>query len=274
MKAFNSSPLENGPAAWSHPSLCRRSRRPKQAARRAQLNRYPDFGFDLTPAFPTPPGGARRRSVAWWEFVARYSGATVPDSHGVPGHLAATAGWRTIPDTFKELGDPAPARPILASTKFSRRKFARAASSSPSSPREERVGRTEEGGIEELDAALKILVRKHLAVPVAGILNMGDQAFTEPEAVAPLTPLAGDFTVEKPASRTRLCPPHAPISSPRNRDNRGPLWPRCSGWLSPHRYSAFRFPEPRTFGGTAFKAECRWPAGRQDREPARECFRS
>src|SRR6266851_722269 len=119
MKAFNSSQLENGPAAWSHPSLCRRSRRPKQAARRAELNRYPDFGFDLTPAFPTPPGGARRRSVAWWEFVARYSGATVPDSHGVPGHLAATAGWRTIPDTFKELGDPASSRLILASTKFS-----------------------------------------------------------------------------------------------------------------------------------------------------------
>ncbi len=141
MKAFNSSPLENGPAGWSHPSLCRRSRRPKQAARRAELNRYPDFGFDLTPAFPTPPGGARRRSVAWWEFVARYSGATVPDSHGVPGHLAATAGWRTIPDTFKELGDPAPSRPILASKKFSRRKFSRAASSSPSSPREERAGR-------------------------------------------------------------------------------------------------------------------------------------
>jgi hypothetical protein len=27
--------------------------------------------------------------VAWWGFVARYSGATVPDSHGVPRHLAA-----------------------------------------------------------------------------------------------------------------------------------------------------------------------------------------
>jgi len=25
-----------------------------------------------------------------WEFVARYSGATVPESHGVPRHLAAT----------------------------------------------------------------------------------------------------------------------------------------------------------------------------------------
>jgi hypothetical protein len=26
-----------------------------------------------------------------WEFVSRYSGATVPDSHGVPGHLAVTS---------------------------------------------------------------------------------------------------------------------------------------------------------------------------------------
>src|SRR2546427_2563629 len=94
----------------------------------------------LPPSHPRL-GEPRRRSVAWWEFVARYSGATVPDSHGVPGHLAATAGWRTIPDTFKELGDPASAQPILASTKFSRRRFSRAASSSPSSPREERVGR-------------------------------------------------------------------------------------------------------------------------------------
>ena len=26
-----------------------------------------------------------------WEFVSRYSGATVPDFHGVPGHLAVTS---------------------------------------------------------------------------------------------------------------------------------------------------------------------------------------
>jgi hypothetical protein len=35
------------------------------------------WGFNLTPAFPV--------FDQWpWEFVARYSGATVPDSHGVP----------------------------------------------------------------------------------------------------------------------------------------------------------------------------------------------
>jgi len=30
-----------------------------------------------------------------WEFVSRYSGATVPDSHGVPGHLAVTSDHTT-----------------------------------------------------------------------------------------------------------------------------------------------------------------------------------
>jgi hypothetical protein len=34
-------------------------------------------GFNLAPAFPV--------FNQWpWEFVTRYSGATVPDSHGVP----------------------------------------------------------------------------------------------------------------------------------------------------------------------------------------------
>jgi hypothetical protein len=34
-------------------------------------------GFNLAPAFPA--------FNQWpWEFVTRYSGATVPDSHGVP----------------------------------------------------------------------------------------------------------------------------------------------------------------------------------------------
>ena len=58
----------------------------KRQPRRAQLNRYPDFGFNLAPAFPIPT----LRAQWLWEFVSRYSGATVPDSHGVPGHLAAT----------------------------------------------------------------------------------------------------------------------------------------------------------------------------------------
>ena len=53
-------------------------------SRRAQSNRYPDFGPDLAPAFPT-------LMRQWpWEFVARYSGATVPESHGVPRHLIST----------------------------------------------------------------------------------------------------------------------------------------------------------------------------------------
>jgi len=37
-------------------------------------------GSNLTPAFPA--------FGQWpWEFVTRYSGATVPDFHGVPRHL-------------------------------------------------------------------------------------------------------------------------------------------------------------------------------------------
>jgi len=36
-----------------------------------------------------PP--SQRLTRQWpWEFVARYSGATVPESHGVPRHLIAT----------------------------------------------------------------------------------------------------------------------------------------------------------------------------------------
>ena len=54
--------------------------------RRAQRDRYPDFGHDLAPAFPpvlTEPG-------QWpWEFVVRNSGATVADFHGVPWQRAA-----------------------------------------------------------------------------------------------------------------------------------------------------------------------------------------
>jgi hypothetical protein len=47
-------------------------------SRRAQPNRYPDFGLK-TSLPPSRPGGQ------WhWESVTRYSGATVPDFHGVP----------------------------------------------------------------------------------------------------------------------------------------------------------------------------------------------
>ena len=41
------------------------------------------WGLDLAPAFP-PPLSHIERDSGQWEFVARYSGATVPDSHGVP----------------------------------------------------------------------------------------------------------------------------------------------------------------------------------------------
>jgi hypothetical protein len=39
--------------------------------------------------------------VAWWELVARNSGATVPDFHGVPRHLAVMLDEKTSRD-FKE----------------------------------------------------------------------------------------------------------------------------------------------------------------------------
>jgi len=46
--------------------------------------------------------------------------------------------------------------------------------------------------------------RRILGVSLTGILNMCDHWFTEPEAVAPLTRLAGDFTVKKPAMKFLL----------------------------------------------------------------------
>src|SRR6266550_1442016 len=78
------------------------------SARRAQPNRYPDFGLDLVPAFPSVPHAGPDSGL--WELVIRYSGATVPDSHGVPWHLTATAGGQ-LPAVFKErfLVTPRPA---------------------------------------------------------------------------------------------------------------------------------------------------------------------
>jgi hypothetical protein len=55
--------------------------------RRAQPNRYPDLGLETS----LPPSRPARVFRAWqWprEFVARYSGATVLDSHEVPGRPA------------------------------------------------------------------------------------------------------------------------------------------------------------------------------------------
>ena len=45
---------------------------------RAIRDRYPDSGFHLAPAFPV------FQTSGLWEFVTRYSGATVPDFHGIP----------------------------------------------------------------------------------------------------------------------------------------------------------------------------------------------
>src|SRR6185436_5609249 len=43
----------------------------------------------LTPGSTSlPPSRPLPRPVAYWEFVTRHSGATVPESHGVPCHLA------------------------------------------------------------------------------------------------------------------------------------------------------------------------------------------
>ena len=56
---------------------------PTRRDRRAQPDRYPDLGLRTS----LPPS---RSCDRWpWEFVTRYSGATVPDSHGVPCHLTA-----------------------------------------------------------------------------------------------------------------------------------------------------------------------------------------
>ena len=47
------------------------------------------------------PGPAARNQ--WlWESVARNSGATVPDFHGVPKHLSVVVNRRTCPSFFKE----------------------------------------------------------------------------------------------------------------------------------------------------------------------------
>lgn len=43
----------------------------------------------LTPGFEPRPRLPSRETSGCWGFVARYSGATVPDSHGVPVHPSA-----------------------------------------------------------------------------------------------------------------------------------------------------------------------------------------
>ena len=50
---------------------------------RARTNRYPDFGLKTS----LPP--SRCETSGMWESVARYSGVTVPEFHGVLRHLLA-----------------------------------------------------------------------------------------------------------------------------------------------------------------------------------------
>ena len=66
-------------------------------SRRAQANRYPDFRLILAPAFPTALVLGQWR----WEFVTCYSGATAPESHGVPRRLIAKRAAKNSPH-FKE----------------------------------------------------------------------------------------------------------------------------------------------------------------------------
>src|SRR5262249_53582781 len=63
--------------------------------------RYPDFGLGPCSRLP----GLVDQWL--WEFVARYSGATVPDSHGVPGRPAVVKGG-LVSAAFKEQLFPTP----------------------------------------------------------------------------------------------------------------------------------------------------------------------
>gem|GEM_PF-2544429 len=81
MKAFNGStlPKQNGLASsFSLTEKLTTSRVGETRPRRAPLNRYPDFGLQIL----LPPSQLIDQWL--WKFVSRYSGATVPDSHGVP----------------------------------------------------------------------------------------------------------------------------------------------------------------------------------------------
>ena len=65
---------------------------------------------DLTSFPPSGPSRIAGPDSGFGELVIRYSGATVPDSHGVPWHLTATNGGQ-LPAVFKErfLVTPRPA---------------------------------------------------------------------------------------------------------------------------------------------------------------------
>jgi len=87
---------------------------PLSEPRRAQPSRYPDFG--LYTSLPLPVGAMHAWSGQWlWEFVARNSGATVPDSHGVPGTLAVIKTDRKVRQVSKNNGS------LLRRFRFSKR---------------------------------------------------------------------------------------------------------------------------------------------------------
>jgi hypothetical protein len=79
MKAFNNA-AENRSAAWPHPSLGGEVGRPRGRPDEHEQTDILTPGFILASAFPRFRSGC-------WKFVARHSGATVAESHGVPCHL-------------------------------------------------------------------------------------------------------------------------------------------------------------------------------------------
>jgi hypothetical protein len=95
MKAFKESAEKTVSAIWPHPSLCRRS---GLAWRPDERNR----ADVLTSGLQTflPPSRLHKKTSGKWEFVTRYSGATVLDFHEVP---SGGYGWmENHPLTFKE----------------------------------------------------------------------------------------------------------------------------------------------------------------------------
>ena len=62
-------------------------------AKRDETDEHSQTGIltsDLTSFPPSHPSRVARPDSGFGELVIRYSGATVPDSHGVPWHLTAT----------------------------------------------------------------------------------------------------------------------------------------------------------------------------------------
>ena len=89
MKAFNESCRKQSSSLVSSFSLAEKlAAAATPAERRRDLDGHDEH---IQPGILTPDSNLAPAFPAlgqWpWEFVIRYSGATVPDSHGVPGHL-------------------------------------------------------------------------------------------------------------------------------------------------------------------------------------------